>query len=149
MNALLTRAAAPCSQTATGSWLLSIVFDRAHRNKGFLNRGHCERVQPAQFFSSINPLPFSLLNSCIPARRPRSPVSRWLKRCPVWFWFPEIPCRLYGNWKSASPDSAGAIATQNCYGATGVKLGPLLMILRTPRALTLLGPSSARARAAK
>lgn len=101
------------------------------------------------FFSSINPLHFSLLNSCIPARKPRSPVSRWLKRCPVWFWFPKIPCRLYGNWKSASPDSAGAIATQNCYGATGVKLGPLLMILRTPRALTLLGPSSARARAAK
>lgn len=78
-------AAATCSQTATGSWLLSIVFDRAYRNKGFQKRGHCERVRRA-FFSLplIHEIitPYSLLGE-----RHRGPILRFQYdyiRCPVW-----------------------------------------------------------------
>lgn len=94
-------AAATCSQTATGSWLLSIVFDRAYRNKGFQKRGHCERVRRA-FFS---PPHSRNNNSLFPARgatqRPHSPVSIWLHKVSRLVWF----ALMAGELKSASPGS--------------------------------------------
>ena len=64
-------AAAACSQTATGSWLLSIVFDRAYRNKGFQKRGHSESVRRA-FLS-----PPCFHRTAPRSRRHRGPILRF------------------------------------------------------------------------